>query len=188
MDEEELITLSQQGDQDSFRALMERYRPTLVKTSYLTTRDSEAAQDVVQETLVRVWRGLPSYKPRGSFRAWLIKILMNQARRQYRRKLTPTVPLAAAAEMPSNSESPDDAAQRQEQHEQVREALELLTNDHREVVILRYFSELTVPEIAQALSCREGTVKSRLSRAQSHLKQVLSEDSPEPGRTREVQS
>ena len=187
MDEEELIALSQKGDQDSFQALMERHRATLIKTSYLTTRDREIAQDVVQETLVQIWRSLPSYKPQGSFRAWLLKILVNQARRQYRRKRVPTVRLDAASEMPSSSGNPDDAAQQQEQHEQVREALELLTNDHREVLILRYFSELTVPEIAQALSCREGTVKSRLSRAQSRLKQILSENSAQVAAAQEVQ-
>ena len=188
MDEEELIALSQDGDQDSFRALMERYRPTLVRTSFLTTRDRDVAQDVVQETLVQVWRGLPSYKPRGSFRAWLLKILVNQARRQYRRKHVPTVQLDAASKMWSEGENPGDAAQRQEQHEQLREALELLSDDHREVVILRYFSELTVPEIAQALNCREGTVKSRLSRAQSHLRQILSDGSPRITKAQEVKS
>jgi len=188
LDEEELIALSRKGDQDGFQTLMERHRATLVKTSFLTTRDREIAQDVVQETLIQCWKGLPSYEPRGSFRAWLIKILVNQARRQYRRKRVPTVPLDTASKMPSSSGNPNDAAQRQEQHERVSEALELLTNDHREVVILRYFSELTMPEIAHALSCREGTVKSRLSRAQSRLRQILSEYSSQLGRTREVQS
>ena len=179
MDEEELIALSGRGDQDSFRTLMERYRPALARTSYLATRDREVAQDVVQETLVQVWRGLPSYKPRGSFKAWLIKILMNQARRQYRRKRVQSVPLETASDMRGDGESPDDAAQRQEQHERVRDALDLLTHKHREVLILRYFSELTVPEIARALGCREGTVKSRLSRGQGRLRQILSEDSTE---------
>ena len=188
LDEAELIALSRNGDQDSFQALMERYRLILVRTSFLVTRDRDVAQDVVQETLVQVWRGLPAYQPRGSFRAWLIKILVNQARRQYRRKLLPTVQLEAASEIGSEGDNPDDAAQRQEQRQQVRQALERLTNNHREVLILRYFSELTVPEIADALSCREGTVKSRLSRAHGHLRQILLAGSPHHEEAQGVQS
>ena len=188
MDEAELIARSQKGDQQSFHALMERYRTALSRTSYLTTRDNELAKDVVQETLVQVWRSLPSYRPSGSFRAWVLKILVNQSRRQYRRKRLETVPLDAAREMRSDEEGPHDAAQREEDHQQVRDALDGLSNDHREVLILRYFSELTVPEIAQALSCREGTVKSRLSRAQDRLRQILTGESMRSTGIPEVQS
>jgi RNA polymerase sigma-70 factor (ECF subfamily) len=188
LDEDELIALSRSGDQDSFQALMERYRLILAKTSFLVARDRDVAQDVMQETLVQVWRGLPAYQPRGSFKAWLIKIQVNQARRQYRRKLAPTVQLEAASEIWSESENPDGAAQRQEERWQVRQALERLTNDHREVLVLRYFSELTVPEIAGALSCREGTVKSRLSRAHGHLRQILLAGSPRLEEAQEVRS
>ena len=56
----------------------------------------------------------------------------------------------------------------------MRQALELLSADHRETLVLRYYNELTVPEIARALGCRQGTVKSRLSRSLSRLREVLS--------------
>ena len=60
-------------------------------------------------------------------------------------------------------------------HHRLRQALDLLTTDHREVLILRYYNELTVPEIAKVLGCREGTIKSRLSRAHRSLEQALFE-------------
>jgi RNA polymerase sigma-70 factor (ECF subfamily) len=176
LDEAELIALSQHGDHDSFQALMDWYREMLIRTAYLATRDREMAQDVVQETLVQIWRGLPGYKLSGSFRVWLMAILMNQARRQYRRKRLPLVDLAVAVNMPDEGDSPDDAAQQREQHEQLKGALELLLDDHREVLILRYYSELTVPEMALALDCLQGTVKSRINRAQGHLRKILSGD------------
>ena len=56
----------------------------------------------------------------------------------------------------------------------MRQALELLTVDHRQALVLRYYNELTVPEIAKVLGCREGTVKSRLSRSLGRLRQILS--------------
>ena len=188
MDEAELIARSQKGDQDSFQLLMERYRADLSRTAYLTSRDSETARDIVQETLVQLWKSLPAYRPTGSFRAWMLKVLLNQSNRQYRRKRVQTVPLDEAMGLESGAESPHTVAQREEEHQMLREALAGLSNDHREVLILRYFSELTVPEIAQTLSCRQGTVKSRLSRAQEQLRDALTAGAMKPIDLREAQS
>ncbi len=156
MHEEELIALSQRGDKESFQTLMERHRTTLTKTAYLATRDLEISKDVVQETLVQIWKGLPSYKPQGIFKAWLISILMNQARRRYRRKQLPTVEQAVAVNTPDEDGSPDDAAQQREQHEQIRSAIELLSDDHREVLVLRYFQNYRFPKLLSHLIASKG--------------------------------
>ena len=173
MSEEELIRRSQAGDWNAFELLIERHRSALARTAYLTTRARESIQDVVQEALVQIWRDLPSYRPYGSFRAWALKILPNRARKYYRKKRVQTVPLDVAAEVFGNAEGPDEKSEREEQAARLRQALDLLTTDHRAVLVLRYYNELTVPEVAKALGCREGTVKSRISRTLSRLKQVL---------------
>ena len=173
--EGELIRRSQAGDWDAFELLLERHRTALARTAYLVTRDSDASQDVMQEALIQIWRDLPSYRPFGGFGAWLLKITLNKARKHYRKRRVQTVPIAAAAEVSSDAEGPEEKAERGEQAHRIRQALELLTSDHREVLVLRYYNELTVPEIARVLGRREGTVKSRLSRAHSRLGQVLSE-------------
>jgi RNA polymerase sigma-70 factor, ECF subfamily len=156
--------------------LLEQYRVVLTRTAYLATRDRDSARDVMQDALVHIWRGLPSYRPRGSFKAWLVKILMNQARRHYRRKRVETVPLEQAREVVGEEDGPVESAVREEEAQRVRKALELLGRDHREVLILRYYSELTAPEISRALRCREGTVKSRLNRALSHLEEAITKN------------
>ena len=175
MTKEELIRCSQAGDRDAFELLLERHRTALARTAYLVTRDREAIQDIMQEALIQIWRDLRSYRPYGSFKAWMLKIMLNKARKHYRKKRVQTVPLETAIEVSGNAERPEEIVEREEQTHHLRQALDLLTTDHREVLILRYYNELTVPEIAMALGCREGTIKSRLSRAHSRLEQALFE-------------
>ncbi len=175
MSEEELIRLSQSGDWDAFEALLECYRTLLSRTAFLTTRDRGTAQDVLQEALVQVWRDLPSYRHHGSFKAWMLKILLNKARKHYRKKQVDTVALEEAMEAPGNSDEPEETLEREEEAHLMRQALELLSPNHREVLVLRYYNDLTVPEIARVLTCREGTIKSRLSRALSRLERILSD-------------
>ena len=183
MTEDELIRRSQAGDWDAFELLLERHRTALARTAYLFTRDRDASQDVMQESLLQIWRDLPAYRPIGSFKAWMLKITLNKARKHYRKRRVQTVPLEAVAEVPGNADGLEEKAERGEQTHRIRQALELLTSDHREVLVLRYYNELTVPEIARVLGRREGTVKSRLSRALGRLEQVLSEPEPGAGRS-----
>ena len=175
MNEEELIHRSQDGDLSAFELLIERHMTTLARTAYLTTRDRESVQDVMQETLIQIWKDLPAYRPHGSFRAWTLKILLNKARKHYRRKRVKTVPIEAATELSGDSDGPEEMAERLEQVHRLRRAFDLLSADHREVLILRYYNELTVPEISRTLGRFEGTVKARLSRARKRLGEVLSE-------------
>ena len=181
MTEEELVRRSQAGDWDTFELLLDRHRTPLARTAYLVTRDRESAQDVVQEALIQIWRDLPAYRPFGSLRGWMLKILVNKARKHYRKRVVETVGLEAAEDITHSGRSPEEAAEREEKARNMRQALERLGANHREVLVLRYYSELTVPEIASVLGVREGTVKSRLSRALSRLQQRLA-DGEESGR------
>lgn len=173
MSEEELIRRSQAGDWNAFEQLLERYRTALARTAYLATRDRESVHDVIQETVLQIWRDLPSYRPYGSFRAWTLKILLNKARKHYRKKRVNTVALEAAAEISGDTDGPEEIVERLEQTRDLKQALDQLTTDHREVLVLRFYNELTIPEIAMTLGCAQGTVKSRLSRALKSLEQAL---------------
>ena len=175
LNEEELIHRSQDGDLTAFELLIERHMTTFARTAYLATRDRESVQDVMQEALIQIWKDLPSYKPHGSFKAWTLKILLNKARKHYRKKRVETVPLEVATELSGDSDGLEEMVERLEQIHDLRRAFDLLSADHREVLILRYYNELTVPEIARTLGRFEGTVKARLSRARKRLGEVLSE-------------
>ena len=173
MSEEELIRRSQAGDWNAFEQLLERHRTALARTAYLATRDRESIQDVIQEALIQIWRDIPSYKPYGSFRAWTLKILLNKAKKHYRKKQVYTVELEAATEVSDEVDGPEETIERVERTDKLRQALGQLSTDHHEVLVLRFYNELTIPEIAVTLDCAEGTVKSRLSRALKRLEKAL---------------
>jgi len=157
--------------------LIEGHGKVLFGTAYLMTRDHGLAEDAVQETLISAWRGLPSFRPRGRTRAWLVRILVNEVRRKHRRKRVKEAPLEEAVAVSGNPGETEDAVLRGEERQRLRRLLRTLPSEQREAVVLRYYSDLTVPEVAQAMGCREGTVKSRLHRALRNLGEALREDS-----------
>lgn len=174
MNEAEIIRRSQAGDQDAFRLITDSYSKVLLGTAYLMTHDQGLAEDAVQDALVHAWHGLPSFRPTGSFKAWLLRILINEVNQQQRKRRVQTVPLEEAATASGGADEVEDGALRNEERKLINKALGQLQPDHKEIVVLKYYADLTVPEIAKAVGCMEGTVKSRLHRALSHLGRTLS--------------
>lgn len=176
--DDEAVRRCRQGDREAFRTLVERYGSVLYGTAYLMTRNHAQAEEMVQEGLILAWRGLAGFRG-GSLKSWLVRILANRVISEMRRGRAATVPLddPDLAE-PAAGESQDPVAQttvRLEQ-ERVRASLQALPEEQRQVVVLRYFAELSVAETAAALGIRQGTVKSRLSRALDRLREVLGDE------------
>jgi RNA polymerase sigma-70 factor (ECF subfamily) len=181
--EEKLVKRCQKGDESAFRILVENYRDLLLGTAYLILKNRQSADEVVQETVIKMWENLPSLRDSGSLKPWLMRILVNEANQQFRKKNIPTVPLESAPEIPDDDYNIDELLIQEENHQMLREALSSLSPEQREVIVLRYFSDLTVPEIAAAVSIPEGTVKSRLSRALDRLYMTVSSiDNPTGGK------
>lgn len=181
MNEEDLVRRSQAGDEEAFSVLVEHHRKVLFGTAYLMTRDRGLAEDAVQEALIQMWRNLPSLRLQGSFKAWLVRIVVNEVKQQYRKKRVPTAPLEEAAAVAGDPEEAEKTAFQEEERRCMRKALDTLPEQQREAVVLRYYADLTVPEIAKTLGCREGTVKSRLNRALGRLALVLGGSERQPG-------
>jgi len=106
----------------------------------------------------------------------MVRIVVNEVKQQFRKKQVSTVPLEQASEVAVDFDEAATAMIRNEERQHLKQALEKLPAEQREAVVLRYFSELTVPEIAAVTGQREGTIKSRLSRALSHLSEILRND------------
>jgi RNA polymerase sigma-70 factor (ECF subfamily) len=170
--EEELIKRSMKGDERAFRILVEKYQNILYGTAYLILRDRQMTEEAVQETILKMWKHLGSLHTENSIKPWLMKVIINEANRQFRKKNLPTVPLEEVPEQEDAGDM-DEMLIHEENHHVLREALAELSPEQREAVILRYFSDLTVPEIAAATSIPEGTIKSRLSRALDRLYTVI---------------
>ena len=168
-----LVRRCQAGDKEAFRTLVEQYRSILFGTAYLMMRDRGLAEDAVQEALIQIWKHLPSFRLKSSVKTWMVRIVINEVKQQFRKKQVPTVPLEQVSEVTDNLDKAETAVIRNEERQLLKQALEKLPAEHREAIVLRYFSELTVPEIATVTGQHEGTIKSRLSRALSHLGEIL---------------
>ena len=177
MTDNEAIMLCQGGDRDAFRHLVGRYKDVLFGTAVLMTGNRAIAEEQVQEALLSAWRGIRGFRPGSPVKPWLLRILVNAVLAQRRRRAIETVPLSGQGPEGSENDNPDPAETMDalEHRITLRRAIARLSPDHRQVVALRYFAGLTVPEVARTLGLREGTVKSRLHRALALLRQQLEE-------------
>jgi RNA polymerase sigma-70 factor, ECF subfamily len=135
------------------------------------------ADDVMQETFLRAFRKLSSYRGTASFATWLVRIAINLGKNQYvRRKGRETIPLdECAAEELSELRDPAHDLTRAEEQKRVHDALAALSANHRQVLVLRDLQEFSYKEISRMLNCPIGTVMSRLSHARRALAQQLGE-------------
>ena len=177
MTDNEAIMLCQGGDRDAFRHLVGRYKDVLFGTAVLMTGNRAIAEEQVQEALLSAWRGIRGFRQGSPVKPWLLRILVNAVLAQRRRRAIETVPLSDQGPEGSENNNPDptETMDALEHRIALRRAIAGLSSDHRQVVALRYFAGLTVPEVARTLGLREGTVKSRLHRALALLRQQLEE-------------
>ena len=175
MNDHDAIARCQDGDREAFRHLVDRYKDVLFGTAVLMTGNRAVAEEQMQEAFLSAWRGIRGFRHGSPFKPWLLRILVNTVLAQRRRRTLPTVHLdGSSPDEPAGSPiDPASALDSLENRMELRRAIASLSMHHRQVVALRYFADLTVPEVARALSVREGTVKSRLHRALAVLRQQL---------------
>lgn len=173
MEEKDLICRAVRGDAEAFRQLVEAYQtPAYRLAARMCGPDS--AEDVTQEAFLAAWRALPEFRGDCRFSTWLYRLVSNAAidclRREKKHRDTGDVD---DLELPDGGPSPQEQAERSDTRDAVRRALDRLSPEHRQVLLLRFMQELDYGEIARALNVSEGTVKSRINRAKSKLREVL---------------
>ena len=169
--EGDLIGAARAGSGDAFGELAERYRERLIRLAYRLTRDRDEAQDIAQESLVRAYRRLDSFRPEKPFSSWLSAIARNAALDVIRaRRAIVLEPDPDRLSEPSSEE----LALRDETRSAVNLAITRLPDKYRRVLELHYGSDLLYREIAQVLGVPIGTVKTRLARGKARLREMLS--------------
>ena len=176
LSDDELIARSLRGDtaegaSAAFGTLVLRYRKLVIGVSYRVCGDAALAEDIAQDTFIRVWDKLSSYRPGGNFRAWLVRIATNMTIDALRRQK----PVVDITDLPlvARSPEPESAVLTREREAAVRAALMRLPVQSRTVLVLREYQGFSYQEIADALDVPLGTVKSRLSDARRRLKAEL---------------
>jgi RNA polymerase sigma-70 factor (ECF subfamily) len=179
-DDGELAGRAQGGDVGAYEDLVRRYQDVAFRTAYLITGTTAEAEDAAQEAFVKAYAALARFRPGAPFRPWLLRIVANEARNR-RKAAQRQGALALRASGPAGMDgglSPEVAVMREEQQRAVLDALNHLREQDRLVIAYRYLFELSEAEIAAALDCPRGTVKSRLSRALQKLRCGLENGAP----------
>lgn len=169
-DELEIIRKAQAGCADSFRVLVERFGPPVYRLlRRLSGNRVEDAEDLYQETLLRVSRSLPKYRHQGTFSAWMFRIARNCHLDAVKRKRVEEAPLIEEA-LPAVHAGPETPSGLDAE---VRAAVDALSPKLREVFLLRHYGELSFKEIAAVLEAPLGTVLARMSYAVKALRPRL---------------
>jgi RNA polymerase sigma-70 factor (ECF subfamily) len=163
--DEELISLAGQGEAQAFAVLYDRHSRAAYSLAYRMMGEKQAAEDLVQDGFLKVWRGAEGYRAeRGSVRTWILSIVHNRGIDQLRstasrRRTQEKVEASAPVSQPSEAFA---ETWRNSQREQVREALGTLPQEQLKILELAYFSGYTHVEIAELLGLPLGTVKGRM--------------------------
>jgi RNA polymerase sigma-70 factor (ECF subfamily) len=178
--DQELVRRCLAGENSAWEALLQIHTPRVYTLSLRFTGRADVAEDLTQEIFIKVFQTLKSYDSvQGSFSTWLSRVARNHLVDHYRRthkdRVTSSIEdlLPTLEEKPGVGEHPEDRVQSRERHELLQEALNALSPDLREAVILRDLNDLDYAEIAQVLSVPVGTVKSRINRGRVELARLL---------------
>ena len=178
--DQELLDRCLAGEDSAWEALLSAYTRRIYNLCYRFTGRVEEAEDVTQEVFIKVFQTLKSYDAaQGSFSTWLNRVARNHLVDHYRRTRKDRVTSSledespTAEEKPSPQIEPTGQVESRERREILQAALDKLSPDLREAVILRDLHDLDYVEIAQVLRVPQGTVKSRINRGRLELGRVL---------------
>lgn len=169
------------GDAGAFEELYHRYQPYVYNVVHGIVQNPEDARDVTQEVFLHVYDALSSFRGGSAFSTWLYRVAVNTAITHVRKERRHTrVPLDSLQELRADLEAePEYQADRAETREQVQHLLAQLPEQHRAVLVLRYFQDLSLEEIAQAMNCSVAAVKVRLHRARNSFRRLFTGQLPQ---------
>ena len=162
------------GREKTLADMMHTYSGTLLRTACLILKDPKLAEDAVQEAFINFYYGMDGYRGEAGFRTYLSRILMNCCRQKLRKGwFRRDIPAGGSPELSVFAYPAQEAA---EERLSLSQGLAELDLKYREVLLLHYYNDLSVKEIADVLSKSEGTVKSRLKRGREKLKVIIREE------------
>ena len=179
-DEELILEFQQNNTVKAYEILVQRYKNPLINYIYRFLGDYEACADIVQETMIKVYRNKDSYKSIAKFSTWIYTIAGNLARTEYQRRKRRNIFSINSYgdddetfDIPDESALPDVITDSGIKDEIIQKALLKVSDSYREMVILRDIQELSYEEIAEVTGIAVGTVKSRINRGRNQLQKML---------------
>ncbi len=182
----ELLEAVLEGDNTAYRGLVEKYQGRVYSMVYGMVRNREDARDITQEAFVKAYRNLAGFRLEASFYTWLYRIAMNLAidytRKRKRREIAGFDEQIAAKDQDGgiselhHGDSPRKALERKQLLGRIMDAMQKLSDDQRQVILLREVEGLSYREISEVMEIPEGTVMSRLFYARKKLQKLLSDE------------
>ena len=179
-DEELILEFQKNNTEAAFNILVQRYKNPLTNFVFRFLGDYEACADVVQETMIKVYRYKDSYSSVAKFSTWIYTIAGNLARTEYRRQRRRNIfsindygEEHKIYDIPDESYRPDVITDSGIKDEIIQKALLKVKEAYREAVILRDIQGMSYEEISEILAVNEGTVKSRINRGRAQLQELL---------------
>ena len=172
-DDQALVRASVAGDREAFDDIVERHRRGIYQVCFRFVNNHEDASDLAQETFVRAWKGLGSFKGQAALSTWLYRIAVNVCLNRVSAKRLHVEPLGSDRFIDPAAELPGTDLIRQERAEAVRRAIAELPEKQRATLILRTYNEMSHQEIADVLGSSVGTVKANFFHALANLKRML---------------
>ncbi|QEG37750.1 RNA polymerase sigma factor [Bythopirellula goksoeyrii] len=176
----ELVAATQGGDRQAFGTLVERHQDRLFNTLLRVLGNAEDASEVLQDAFVQAYTKLDTFRGSSQFYTWMYRVALNLAcshRRRHRRRdeeLSIDMMKANVGQEPIDNEvAPDERLLRVEQAEVIQSALLKLSDEHRQILVLREMEDCSYDTIAEILQLPVGTVRSRLFRARMQMKELL---------------
>jgi RNA polymerase sigma-70 factor (ECF subfamily) len=184
IDAGEALTRAGAGDAEAFCRLTQPLQTRLLRQAAALSGDVSTAEDLVAETLVEAWKSLAHYNESCRFSTWLYAILLHRHKKWMRRARSRPAALAwlrafdrddvvaRQESVPSPEPSPADEAARNDTSAHLRECIARLPEKHRQIILLRFYEDASLADMAHVLGCPVGTVKSRLHHALEKLRGI----------------
>ncbi len=169
----EIIARVAVGDEDALEKVYARFGNSLFRYLLTLTSDRRLAEEILQDTLVAVWRGANTYRGRSSVKTWIFGIARRQAHNALRRNRLPLAAEEKLAALPAAEPGPEESLLVGADRGELAKNVGHLSPVHREVLALIFFHGLSYGETAEVLGVKIGTVKSRLSNAKKALRKTL---------------
>ncbi len=184
MEEQLLVTCAQRGDQNAFAQLVEQYQTPVYNLAYRMLGNANDAEDAAQETFLRAYTQLKTFHVDQKFATWLLSIDAHYCIDRLRRRKFFWLSLendeALTESLSSDLPAPDDLVLRRENENEIAQLLTHLSPASRLVIVLKYWHEQSIEEIARTTGDSAGAVKVKLHRARQHLVRVLNADGHAP--------
>lgn len=171
----DLIRQTLAGDQDAFGLIVARYKKSIYNVIYNLVRDPQEASDLFQESFLKIYKSLSSYRPEYKFYTWAVKIAVNTCLDRMRQRRIEPVPVEEAEDLPGQEPTPEESYLSRERAARVREAVRRLPEIYRTPLVLFHQENLSYEEIAGMLNVPLSIVKNRLYRARLMLRTELTE-------------